>query len=101
MAVTNAGCPLLEWGERAHFEATLGLENEEAYARIPCLNDVDLVDQIPPFTLVRYRCLVQDVFEQEIFDTVIEEVNELTGACRLVSTKYRECIDPSYGCRFQ
>lgn len=97
----NPGKPVLEFGERAHFEKQLALADEENYVRIPCLNDVDHIDLIPPGTLVRYRCLVQDVFEQEIFDNVLEEVKELSGACRLVSTKYRECMDPSYGCSFR
>eukprot|EP00746_Dinoflagellata_sp_MGD_P119059 gnl/MRDRNA2_/MRDRNA2_55042_c0_seq1.p1 gnl/MRDRNA2_/MRDRNA2_55042_c0~~gnl/MRDRNA2_/MRDRNA2_55042_c0_seq1.p1 ORF type:complete len:667 (-),score=101.00 gnl/MRDRNA2_/MRDRNA2_55042_c0_seq1:56-1981(-) len=95
------GKPVLEFHERAHFENKLGLADEDNYSKVPCLNDVGSIDEIPPFTLVRYRCLVQDVFEQEIFDSVLEEVNDLSGACRLVSSKYRECVDPGYGCYFR
>merc|ERR1719387_3104586 len=95
--ISAGGGPLLEWGERAHFEAKLGLDNEENYARIPCLNDVDLVDQIPPFSLVRYRCLVQDIFESEIFVSVVEEVDQQSGTGRLLSTKYREFVEPAEG----
>lgn len=90
-----------EWGEKEHFVKTLGLEDEEAFAKIPCLNDVQLAGGIPPFSLVRYRGLVQDVFEPEIYAAVFEE--RATGAAagapaRLVTTKYRECVEPAPGC---
>jgi hypothetical protein len=95
------GLSLSEFGERAHFRKMLGLDNEEGLAKIPCLNDIELAESVPPFTLVRYRCLVQDVFEPELYASVFQETpeagSENTGASRLVTSKYRECIQPSPG----
>jgi len=92
----NGGTPASEFGERAHFQKVLGLDNEEGLARIPCLNDVESADSVPPFSLVRYRCLVQDVFEPEFYAGLFQEV-DAGGAARFVTTKYRECIEPAPG----
>jgi hypothetical protein len=88
------GVPSLEFGEKEYFRKTLAFDDEERLARIPCLNDVELAENIPPFSLVRYRCLVQDVFEPELYAGILREV-DATGAGgtppRFVTTKYREC----------
>jgi len=89
-----------EFGERAHFCKALGLDNEECLARIPCLNDVELAESVPPFSLVRYRCLVQDIFEPEFYSGVLEEVDagaEGGAPSRLVTSKYRECVEAAPG----
>merc|ERR1719343_1457299 len=86
-----------EFGERAHFQQVLKLDDEEALAKIPCLNDIALAESVPPFSLVRYRCLVQDVFEPEFYAAVLEEVDDTTGARRFVTSKYRECVEPTAG----
>ena len=67
--------PPSEWGERAHFLQALQLSDEENFAKVPCLNDMQLVEQVKPFTLVRYRCLVQDVFEPELYSMILLEQN--------------------------
>lgn len=92
----NGGMPAPEFGERTHFQKVLGLDNEEALAKIPCLNDVESADSVPPFSLVRYRCLVQDVFEPEFYGGVFQEV-DAGGATRFRTTKFRECIEPTPG----
>lgn len=53
--------PGAQWGERQHLVKALGLEDEQAFARIPCLNDQVSADTVRPFSLVRYRALVQDL----------------------------------------
>lgn len=90
------------WGERDHFVQALGLQDEEAFARIPCLNDVELVESIPPFSLVRYRGLVQDVFEPETYAAFVEERPDVVAASaggvgRVIPTKYRERVLPAPG----
>jgi hypothetical protein len=90
-----------EFTERAHFRQALQLDDEDGLAKIPCLNDVELAESVPPFSLVRYRCLVQDVFEPELYTPVLKEVDESTGSSRLVSTKYRECVEPIPGRRLE
>mmetsp|Transcript_26368 Transcript_26368/g.83505 ORF Transcript_26368/g.83505 Transcript_26368/m.83505 type:complete len:644 (-) Transcript_26368:42-1973(-) len=90
-----------EWGEREHFVRALGLDDEERFQQIPCLNDAELRESVPPFSLVRYRGLVQDIFEPEIYAATLEErpTAALPGApARLVTTKYRECVEPAAGC---
>mmetsp|Transcript_36232 Transcript_36232/g.44709 ORF Transcript_36232/g.44709 Transcript_36232/m.44709 type:complete len:615 (+) Transcript_36232:36-1880(+) len=76
------------WNEKAHFISALQLADEENFARVPCLNDAEIVENIAPFSLVRYRCLVQDVFEPELYSMFFVERDG--NSQRLVTTKYRE-----------
>jgi len=93
--------PGAQWGERQHLVKALGLEDEQAFARIPCLNDQVSADTVRPFSLVRYRALVQDIFEPEIYISCLQEVEAAGGAARLVTTKYRERLDPRPGCELR
>ena len=77
-----------KWNEKTHFLRSLQLADEENFAKIPCLNDVAVVEDIAPFTLVRYRCLVQDIFEPEMYNMFLLEKDGVSQ--RLVTTKYRE-----------
>ena len=76
------------WNEKAHFISALQLADEENFANVPCLNDAEVVESIAPYTLVRYRCLVQDVFEPELYSMFLVERDGTSQ--RLVTTKYRE-----------
>lgn len=95
---TSAAAPAAQWGERAHFIRALGLDDEQNFSRIPCLNDLPAADMAKPFSLVRFRGLVQDVFEPEIYTAFLEEhddgVQPEPRPPHLVTTKYRECIQP-------
>jgi len=98
----SAACnvaPPTEWGEKSFFVETLGLKDEERFAEIPCINDVDVVAGIPPFSLVRYRGLVQDIFEPEIYASVLRGRVSVGGqeTQTKVTTKYRECVEPTLG----
>eukprot|EP00928_Gymnodinium_smaydae_P088652 TRINITY_DN72716_c0_g1_i1.p1 TRINITY_DN72716_c0_g1~~TRINITY_DN72716_c0_g1_i1.p1 ORF type:complete len:672 (-),score=155.04 TRINITY_DN72716_c0_g1_i1:127-2070(-) len=89
-----------EFGEKAHFIRTLGLEDEDRLAQIPCLNDAGLISSLPPLSLVRYRAMVQDTFEPEFYASLLEERSEagsLTSQSRLVTTKYRDFSTPRQG----
>jgi len=102
VAASGGSGPLLaKWGEKEQFLQALGLADEEAFSQIPCLNEVDLVESLRPFSLVRYRGLVQDVFEPEIYSAVIEEADAAeapsTKPSCLLTTKYRECVEPAPG----
>ncbi len=48
------------------------------YIKIPLLNTTP-VDKIPPRSLVRYRCMIQDIFDQELFMGVYYQVHKETG----------------------
>lgn len=89
--------PGAEWGERKHFVEVLGLQDEARFAQIPCLNDVELVESVSPFSLVRFRGFVQDVFEPEIYEATVQETDESSGQVRLLTTKYRECVEAAPG----
>ncbi|CAE7354297.1 mcmbp [Symbiodinium necroappetens] len=80
--------PPHEWGEKAHFLQALRLDEEDNFSKIPCLNDVELVESLPPFSLVRYRCMVQDIFDPEMYAAFC--VTKTEGDLRLVNLKYRE-----------
>lgn len=102
---TRASEPLaISWGEQEHFQKALDLDNEERLARIPSLSDAECVDAVPPFSLVRYRCQVQDIFEPENFTLFYEEhslgATRVEGP-RLVTSKYREFVDPGAHCEFR
>lgn len=95
--------PPSEWGEKAHFAQALGLHDEENFAKIPCLNDVDLTQALAPFSLVRYRAMVQDVFEPEIYAAFMAErpadAPDTDAPTRILTTKYREVVGPEAGKR--
>lgn len=87
-----------EWGEVAHFIKELGLHDEDRFAAIPCINEIDAVETVQPFSLVRYRGIVQDVFDPEIFAQFFEEhASTESEGIRYVTSKYRDCIEPSPG----
>merc|ERR1719329_1111971 len=86
--------PKAEWGERQHFVSALGLHDEERLAQIPCLNDVKMLEALPPFSLVRYRGLVQDLFEPELYTSLVEECGADGQSSQVRTTKYRECMEP-------
>jgi len=93
-----------EWGEKSFFKECLGYEDEERFADIPCLNDLDMIAGIPPHSLVRYRGLVQDVFEPEIYASVLRGrvPHSVQGTqTRFITTKYRECVEPIPGMEFE
>jgi len=78
----------------------LGCEDEERFADIPCLNDYDVITGIPPHSLVRYRGLVQDVFEPEIYASLLRgrvPVTDQDTPTKFITTKYRECVEPVAG----
>jgi len=92
--------PPAEWGEKSFIMERLGLEDEEQFSNIPCLNDLDLIAGIPPHSLVRYRGLVQDIFEPEIYASVLKGRMPLAGQdapVKFMTTKYRECVEEVAG----
>lgn len=52
--------------------------DESAVQRIPLLNST-APDTLPPFSLVRFRCMVQDQFDPEYYLRIYEEQNTATG----------------------
>lgn len=79
--------PPREWNEKAHFIRVLQLQDEDNFKHIPCLNDVEPGEHVAHQSLVRYRCMVQDVWEPEVFSALLIQKGEKE---RFVTTKYRE-----------
>ena len=77
----------LEAGMRGMFSSA------EALARIPSLNATP-VEQLRPGTLVRYRCMVQDVQDPEFYMALFQQTNVHTGEKILMTGKYRDAMPP-------
>lgn len=81
--------PPREWQEKAHFVRVLKLHDEDNFQHVPCLNEVELVESIRHQSLVRYRCMVQDVLETELYPSLLLQ-KDSKGTAKIVTTKYRD-----------
>ncbi|CAL1163201.1 unnamed protein product [Cladocopium goreaui] len=83
--------PPREWREKAHFIRFLQLQDEDNFRHIPCLNDLneEELESVAHQSLVRYRCMVQDVLEPEVFSSLLVQTDSY-GKAKLLTTKYRE-----------
>lgn len=84
-----------DYGEHEAYEALL--QRREFVEKIPYLNQTSL-GRIPHNALVRYRGLVQDVYNEEYFTGVYEQKTVRKGSGSVVSSnlilsKYRDVID--------
>lgn len=87
-----------DWGVPAFFEQKLGLNNPNgALKQIPSLNAISS-EQLPDHTLVRFRCMVQDVLDPEYYVGVYEEVNQATKSKTLKTAKYQDLVDVAENC---
>ncbi|XP_014847785.1 PREDICTED: mini-chromosome maintenance complex-binding protein [Poecilia mexicana] len=68
------------------------LKEKEAQTLVPSLNDVPL-HYLKPDSLVRFRCLVQDMFDPEFFMGVYETVDPATKARTLRCGKYKDVTE--------
>ncbi|KAJ8014333.1 hypothetical protein DPEC_G00039150 [Dallia pectoralis] len=68
------------------------LKEKEAYSWIPSLNDVPL-HYLKPNSLVKFRCLVQDMFDPEFYMGVYETVDPSTKAKVLRFGKYKDVTE--------
>ena len=83
--------PPREWREKAHFIRCLQLQDEDNFRHIPCLNDLNKeeLESVAHQSLVRYRCMVQDVLEPEVYSSLLLQTDS-HGKAKLLTTKYRE-----------
>ncbi|XP_027863176.1 mini-chromosome maintenance complex-binding protein [Xiphophorus couchianus] len=68
------------------------LKEKEAQTLVPSLNDVPL-HYLKPDSLVKFRCLVQDMFDPEFFMGVYETVDPATQARTLRCGKYKDVTE--------
>uniref|UniRef100_A0A6Q2XSQ8 Mini-chromosome maintenance complex-binding protein n=1 Tax=Esox lucius TaxID=8010 RepID=A0A6Q2XSQ8_ESOLU len=68
------------------------LKEKQAYSWIPSLNDVPL-HYLKPNSLVKFRCLVQDMFDPEFYMGVYETIDPSTKAKVLRFGKYKDVTE--------
>ncbi len=90
-----------DWGVPAMFEKALGLNDPRGLLRrIPSLNAAGAsAAGIKNGTLVRFRCMVQDVLDPEYYVGLYEERNLSTGAKAIRTAKYQDMVRVPEGCR--
>lgn len=62
------------------------------FKQIPSLNEVPL-HEIKPNSLVRYRCMIQDVFNPVYYTNAQRIRHKISGDVSYMSLKYRESVD--------
>ncbi|MEQ2303435.1 hypothetical protein AMECASPLE_016894 [Ameca splendens] len=68
------------------------LKEKEAQTLVPSLNDVPL-HYLKPNSLVKFRCLLQDMFDPEFYMEVYETVDPTTKAKMLRCGKYKDVTE--------
>ncbi|KAM4590859.1 mini-chromosome maintenance complex-binding protein [Odontesthes bonariensis] len=68
------------------------LKEKDAQMMVPSLNDVPL-HYLKPNSLVKFRCLIQDMFDPEFYMGVYETVDPSTQAKMLRCGKYRDVTE--------
>ncbi|XP_029466389.1 mini-chromosome maintenance complex-binding protein isoform X2 [Rhinatrema bivittatum] len=84
--------PNLEWEKKVTEYFGEKLKETSAAKWIPSLNDVPL-HYLKPSSLVRFRCMVQDMFDPEFYMGVYETVDTSTKARVLHFGKYRDLAE--------
>uniref|UniRef100_A0A8C4SZA4 Mini-chromosome maintenance complex-binding protein n=1 Tax=Erpetoichthys calabaricus TaxID=27687 RepID=A0A8C4SZA4_ERPCA len=82
----------LDWEKRALEYFQEKLKETEAASWVPSLNDVPL-HYLKPNSLVKFRCMVQDMFDPEYYMGVYESVEPSTQARVLHIGKYRDVAE--------
>ena len=92
VASPAAGVEDGDWGVRAAFrEGIAQLSSRALVERVPEINAVG-VEHVPPGALVRFRCMVQDMYNPEYY---VGAYRDAGGRWR--TTKYSEDLGPSDG----
>lgn len=68
------------------------LKERDAHTLVPSLNDVPL-HYLKPNSLVKFRCLIQDMFDPEFYMGVYETVDPSTKAKMLRCGKYKDVTE--------
>ncbi|XP_060782068.1 mini-chromosome maintenance complex-binding protein isoform X2 [Neoarius graeffei] len=81
-----------DWEKKAvdYFKEKLKVNDAQSW--VPSLNDVPL-HYLKPNSLVKFRCMVQDMFDPEFFMGVYETVDLSTNAKVLRCGKYKDVTD--------
>ncbi|KAI5625070.1 mini-chromosome maintenance complex-binding protein, partial [Silurus asotus] len=81
-----------DWEKKAveYFKEKLKVNDAQSW--VPSLNDVPL-HYLKPNSLVKFRCMIQDMFDPEFFMGVYETVDPSTNAKVLRCGKYKDVTD--------
>lgn len=78
--------------ERVHEFFSNRLQNSEALKRVPSLNDIPS-HLLKSKSLVRFRCMVQDMFDPEFYLAVYEVVNKADNSSNLRCGMYQDMVN--------
>lgn len=81
-----------EWGSKVVEYFKDQLKEKEAHTWVPSLNDVPL-HYLKPNSLVKFRCLIQDMFDPEFYMGVYETVDPSNNAKVLRCGKYKDVTE--------
>lgn len=68
------------------------LNEKDKYQMIPSLNDIS-VQHLKPNSLVRFRCMIQDMFDPEFYFEMYEVKDKYTNQCALKCGLYKDTLD--------
>uniref|UniRef100_A0A665TF97 Mini-chromosome maintenance complex-binding protein n=1 Tax=Echeneis naucrates TaxID=173247 RepID=A0A665TF97_ECHNA len=84
--------PSSEWEAKAVEFFKDRLKEKDAHTWVPSLNDVPL-HYLKPNSLVKFRCLIQDMFDPEFYMGVYETADPATKTKELRCGKYRDVTE--------
>ena len=87
-ASSGASAEDADWGVRSRFNEALSRPG--VMSRVPEINAVG-VDNVPPGALVRFRCMVQDMYNPEYY---VGAYRDASAGGRWRTTKYTEDLGP-------
>ncbi|XP_057704773.1 mini-chromosome maintenance complex-binding protein [Corythoichthys intestinalis] len=80
------------WEEKVVHFFKEHLKQADAHTWVPSMNDVPL-HYLKPDSLVKFRCLIQDMFDPEFYMGVYETVDPSSQAKKLRCGKYKDVIE--------
>ncbi|KAF7666882.1 hypothetical protein LDENG_00089880 [Lucifuga dentata] len=92
MFVASQNNPNSGWEAKAVGFFKDRLKEKEAHTWVPSLNDIPL-HYLKPNSLVKFRCLIQDMFDPEFYMGVYETVDPSTSARVLRCGKYKDVTE--------
>ncbi|XP_029926043.1 mini-chromosome maintenance complex-binding protein [Myripristis murdjan] len=92
MFASSQNNPESGWEAKAVLFFKEQLKDKEAHTSVPSLNDVPL-HYLKPNSLVRFRCLIQDMFDPEFYMGAYETVDPSTKARVLRCGKYKDVTE--------
>ncbi|XP_056147762.1 mini-chromosome maintenance complex-binding protein [Lampris incognitus] len=92
MFASSQGNPKSGWEAEVTGFFKEQLRDKEARASVPSLNDVPL-HYLKPNSLVKFRCLIQDMFDPEFYMGVYETVDPSTSAKIQRCGKYKDVTE--------